>query len=35
MGRPREFNEEEVLNGAITLFDTRGFDAVSVDAVVA
>ena len=34
MGRPREFNEEEVLNGAITLFGTQGFDAVSVDTVV-
>lgn len=34
MGRPRKFNEKEVLSGAITLFGTSGFNAVSVDVVV-
>lgn len=34
MGRPRKFNEREVLAGAITLFGTNGFTAVSVDDVV-
>lgn len=34
MGRPRKFNEREVLAGAITLFGTSGFTAVSVDDVV-
>lgn len=31
MGRPREFDETEVLRRATTLFGQRGFDAVSVD----
>ena len=34
MGRPRKFNEREVLAGAIALFGTSGFAAVSVDDVV-
>ena len=34
MGRPRKFNEKEVLAGAIALFGTSGFAAVSVDDVV-
>lgn len=34
MGRPRKFNEKEVLSGAITLFGRSGFNAVSVDVVV-
>lgn len=34
MGRPRKFNEKEVLSGAITLFGRSGFTAVSVDVVV-
>ena len=31
MGRPREFDESEVLRRATTLFGRRGYDAVSVD----
>lgn len=31
MGRPREFDEKTVLDGAIRLFGTRGFDSVPVD----
>ncbi len=31
MGRPREFNEADVLRQATALFGQRGFDAVSVD----
>lgn len=34
MGRPREFDESDVLRRATTLFGQRGFDAVSVDAVL-
>lgn len=34
MGRPRKFDEAEVLAGAIALFGKSGFNAVSVDAVV-
>lgn len=34
MGRPRQFNEETVLNKAIGLFGERGFEALSVDAVL-
>jgi len=34
MGRPRKFNEKEVLSCAITLFGRSGFNAVSVDVVV-
>ena len=34
MGRPRKFDEAEVLAGAIALFGTSGFAAVSVDDVV-
>ena len=31
MGRPREFNEDEVVRKAIELFGERGFTALSVD----
>lgn len=31
MGRPREFDEKTVLDGAIRLFGARGFDSVPVD----
>lgn len=34
MGRPREFDETEVLRRATALFGAQGFDAVSVDMVV-
>lgn len=34
MGRPRTFDEAEVLAGAIALFGMNGFNAVSVDVVV-
>ena len=34
MGRPRKFDEAEVLAGAIALFGMSGFNAVSVDVVV-
>ncbi|TRX34731.1 TetR/AcrR family transcriptional regulator [Corynebacterium guaraldiae] len=34
MGRPRKFDEAEVLAGAIALFGKSGFNAVSVDVVV-
>lgn len=34
MGRPRKFDEVEVLAGAIALFGRSGFNAVSVDVVV-
>ncbi|WP_309133075.1 helix-turn-helix domain-containing protein [Brevibacterium sp.] len=35
MGRPRGFDENQVLLGAAELFGERGFDAVSVDTVLA
>jgi AcrR family transcriptional regulator len=35
MARPREFNEEEVLDRALQAFWARGFDATSVDDLVA
>lgn len=35
MGRPREFDEGEVLRRATALFGCRGFDAVSVDMLLA
>ncbi|VXB41804.1 TetR/AcrR family transcriptional regulator [Citricoccus sp. K5] len=35
MGRPRGFDEDEVLRSATTLFGRRGFDAVSVDTMLA
>ncbi|WP_252970536.1 TetR/AcrR family transcriptional regulator [Corynebacterium guaraldiae] len=34
MGRPRKFDEAEVLAGAIALFGKSGFNAISVDVVV-
>lgn len=34
MGRPREFDETEVLRRATSLFGHRGFDAVSVDTLL-
>ena len=34
MGRPRKFDEVDVLAGAIVLFGKSGFNAVSVDVVV-
>lgn len=35
MGRPREFDENQVLIGATELFGKQGFDAVSVDTMLA
>ncbi|WCZ33055.1 HTH-type transcriptional repressor BdcR [Corynebacterium massiliense DSM 45435] len=34
MGRPREFEEAEVLSTATRMFGRRGFNALSVDAVL-
>lgn len=34
MGRPREFDEQEILQKAIELFGTQGFDVLSVDTVL-
>ncbi|MEI2776209.1 MAG: helix-turn-helix domain-containing protein [Tetrasphaera sp.] len=34
MGRPRSFDEDDVLRSAIRLFGHRGYDGLSVDALV-
>ena len=34
MGRPREFDEDEVIRKAVELFGERGFNALPVDAIL-